>query len=173
MVIHKQSAYFCVLTIQKVIMGDNTISRNIRKFREKLKMTQPELASLVGVCPNTISNYETGRTNVKLKDIPKLAQALKVSENDILPGYYAPVAMEDPQEEYETAPEKKVSELQDEVEDAKNVMGSLLKVITERDDEIKRLKETIADQNDKITKLEAQAALREKRNEFGAEPEND
>lgn len=58
------------------------IGKRIRKIRKSLSMTQPELASALGVSQGTISNIERGiRANIPLS---KLLQALGVSLKEIV-----------------------------------------------------------------------------------------
>ncbi len=52
------------------------IGRMIRSRRESIAMTVAELAKAVGVSRNTITNYETGKTNPKTNELSKIASAL-------------------------------------------------------------------------------------------------
>jgi phage repressor protein C with HTH and peptisase S24 domain len=54
------------------------IGENIKKIRESKNITQPHLASLVGVDPNTVWRWENKKTS-PLRSIKKIAMALDVS----------------------------------------------------------------------------------------------
>ena len=49
---------------------------NIKKYRELRGMTQDELSRLVGVDRVTIANWEAGRTEPKMSQVLRLAEAL-------------------------------------------------------------------------------------------------
>jgi transcriptional regulator with XRE-family HTH domain len=54
------------------------IGTQIRLAREKLGMTQDELAERLGKTRNAISSYETGTRTIRVTELPELAEALKV-----------------------------------------------------------------------------------------------
>lgn len=56
-----------------------TFSDKIKRSREVAKLTQVELAELVGVSQRTIASYETGGARARRSTTEKLARALKVS----------------------------------------------------------------------------------------------
>jgi transcriptional regulator with XRE-family HTH domain len=51
----------------------------IRKFRQNRDLTQPQLAKLLGVQKNYISNWESGRARPDINIIPKLCAALDIT----------------------------------------------------------------------------------------------
>ncbi len=55
-----------------------TISENIRFFRKKRKLSQRELAELLGVSYKTVSKWETGVGLPDIQIIVPLSQALGV-----------------------------------------------------------------------------------------------
>ncbi len=56
----------------------------LRFFRQQRGLDQRTLAAMVGVHGNTISNYESGKTYPKRRDLyVKLAQALEVLPSDL------------------------------------------------------------------------------------------
>lgn len=59
-----------------------TIAENVKRLREDLRMTQPELAKKAGVSQQLISQIEKGE-NDTTKKLPALARALGVSVTDI------------------------------------------------------------------------------------------
>lgn len=64
------------------IKGDervNTAGENIRIARERKKLSQVELAKLIGVSNDTVSRWETGKRQPRLQDLNRLAEILEVS----------------------------------------------------------------------------------------------
>jgi transcriptional regulator with XRE-family HTH domain len=61
------------------ILGDN-----IRKFRLKKGLTQQQLAELIGVKHNSISDWEKGNIKPNPVKVELLMGALEVSANDLL-----------------------------------------------------------------------------------------
>lgn len=51
----------------------------IRQYRIRLKMSQEELASLIGVSRNTVASWETSHSRPDLDTVPVLCKALKIS----------------------------------------------------------------------------------------------
>jgi transcriptional regulator with XRE-family HTH domain len=56
-----------------------TFGAAVRARRLKLSLTQEKLAELTGLDPTYISGIERGRRNPSLKNILKIARALKTS----------------------------------------------------------------------------------------------
>lgn len=58
--------------------GKMSVGKNIKKYRKEKKMTQKELATLVGVNEVTIRSYEAEKYRPKIETIQKIAKALDV-----------------------------------------------------------------------------------------------
>ncbi|KKT85746.1 MAG: Helix-turn-helix domain protein, partial [Parcubacteria group bacterium GW2011_GWD1_44_9] len=58
--------------------------KKVKEIRLRKKMSQGDLAKILGVHPTYISGIERGVRNMALKNIEKLANALGVSVNDLL-----------------------------------------------------------------------------------------
>jgi len=56
-----------------------TFGAAVRARRQKVSLTQERLAELTGLDPTYISGIERGRRNPSLKNIVKIARALKTS----------------------------------------------------------------------------------------------
>jgi transcriptional regulator with XRE-family HTH domain len=52
--------------------------KRIREARERLEMTQEDLAEVLGKAQNAISSYENGTRAIRISELPDLAQALDV-----------------------------------------------------------------------------------------------
>lgn len=63
-----------------------TIGANIKQIRLQKNMTQEELASVLFITRQTLSNYETGRSNPDLDMLQKIAAALDVDLTCLLYG---------------------------------------------------------------------------------------
>lgn len=62
----------------------NKFAKRVKEIRLRKKMSQGDLAKVLGVHPTYISGIERGVRNMALKNIEKLANALGVSVNDLL-----------------------------------------------------------------------------------------
>ena len=76
-------------TVKKINQkGDNNISIgiNLKKYREKANLTQNELAKLIGVQCQTVWRWEHEEREPSLDLLKKLANALNVTEDELLNG---------------------------------------------------------------------------------------
>lgn len=69
----------------------NEIGKNIRFLREQRKLSQDQLAEVLHVTRQTVSNYETGRSRPDVEMLTVLAAALDADVKEIL---YAPADRE-------------------------------------------------------------------------------
>jgi transcriptional regulator with XRE-family HTH domain len=60
-----------------------TVSKNLKKLRKDLKLTQEQFAKKIGVTKTSISNYEKGRNLFPLEKLPAVIKALDCSVNDL------------------------------------------------------------------------------------------
>jgi transcriptional regulator with XRE-family HTH domain len=59
-------------------LNPKQLGHRIHKARERLKLSQEELAELIGKDQRSISEYENGGRRLAVTDLPRLAQALQV-----------------------------------------------------------------------------------------------
>lgn len=59
------------------------IGQRIRHFRRLKKMTQFTLAEMLGKTKATIINWERGYFNILARDIPKVAECIGCTINDL------------------------------------------------------------------------------------------
>jgi transcriptional regulator with XRE-family HTH domain len=59
-------------------------AKKLREIRLKKKLSQGDVAKILGVHRTYISGLERGRRNPSLATIQKLAKALKISPKDLL-----------------------------------------------------------------------------------------
>lgn len=62
-----------------------TIGTNIKLFRKERGLTQKQLADMLGVAPNTITQYELGVSQPKIEQLQKIAEALHISVLSLFP----------------------------------------------------------------------------------------
>ena len=60
------------------------LGQNMKRIRTKKNMSQGDIARALGVDRGYISNIESGKKNLTLATIQKLADALKVSADELL-----------------------------------------------------------------------------------------
>jgi transcriptional regulator with XRE-family HTH domain len=63
-----------------------TFGNAVRERRHKLDFTQEKLAELTGLDPTYISGIERGRRNPSLKNIVKIAHAMKTTVSKLAQG---------------------------------------------------------------------------------------
>lgn len=56
----------------------------LRAARHSAALSQPELASIMGVAAMTISSWETGRSDIKSRDLRLFAETCRVEPADLL-----------------------------------------------------------------------------------------
>ena len=61
----------------------NIFGSYLKKLRAQAGLSQDKLAEKMGVSKNTIQNWESGKTNIKIKNITKLSRILNVPESEI------------------------------------------------------------------------------------------
>ena len=66
------------------------IAKNIRRLRTAQNMTQDQLAERLHVTRQTVSNYETGKSQPDIDTIVRLAEALQTDPNTLLYGIPTP-----------------------------------------------------------------------------------
>ena len=60
------------------------LGEKIKKYREEKKLTQVEVAEVLGVKPATISKYESGTLEPNIESLKKLAELFEVSVDELL-----------------------------------------------------------------------------------------
>jgi transcriptional regulator with XRE-family HTH domain len=61
------------------------IGQKLKNKRKNLKMTQKDLASMVGVTFQQLQKYESGQTNISISMLIKLCESLSVTVNYFFP----------------------------------------------------------------------------------------
>ena len=55
------------------------LGENLKKIRQEHKLTQVELANMLGISQKSYSHWETGKNEASLENLIKLADLLEVS----------------------------------------------------------------------------------------------
>ncbi len=76
-------------------MNPKQVGEFIQSLRKQKKLTQNELSEIIGVTDKAVSRWETGEGFPEITILPKLAQVLGVSVDEILNGGYAKVQVKD------------------------------------------------------------------------------
>lgn len=66
------------------------LGKRIRMARQRRRLSQPKLAEILRVSPQAVSQWETGKTGPERNMIPKIAHALKVTEDWLFHGGLLP-----------------------------------------------------------------------------------
>jgi len=69
---------------KRAIRNSGQYADSIRKHRLKAGLTQPQLAEMIGVTKNAISNWEAGLSRPDIDKLPQLCDALNVSADELL-----------------------------------------------------------------------------------------
>jgi transcriptional regulator with XRE-family HTH domain len=72
--------------VLKEAMDMPAINENLKLLRNAKGMTQEEVANLISVTRQTISSYESGRTQPNLETLKRLAEVYQADLNDVLYG---------------------------------------------------------------------------------------
>lgn len=57
-------------------------TKKLRQLREKAKMTQADLAEILGISQMAVSKWELGQSSPRLSLLPRLAKILRCNVND-------------------------------------------------------------------------------------------
>jgi len=60
------------------------LGEKIKLYRENKKMTQNEIADILGVKPATVSKYESGILEPNVESLKKLAETFEISVDELL-----------------------------------------------------------------------------------------
>src|SRR5690606_13672993 len=69
-------------------MNPKQVGEFIQNLRKQKKLTQNELSEIIGVTDQAVSRWETGEGFPEITILPKLAQILSVSGDEILKGSF-------------------------------------------------------------------------------------
>lgn len=120
-------------------MDNRSIKTNILNFRKQRKMTQEEVAELLGISATAYRDLEKGNTSILNQNIAKLAKLLNISTEELVLGY-TPAQIQD------TTVEELKEEYGNKLENLNNRIIQLEKLVQSQS-------ETIDSKNEIITML--------------------
>lgn len=121
-------------------MDNTSIKENIRKIRKQRKMTQEDMAHLLGISITAYRDLERGNTSIMNAHVLKIAELLETSTEEVVLGY-RPVQM----------PGKRLEEMQAEYSDKINALETEIEYLRKL---VKSLEETLAAKNQVIEMLQ-------------------
>lgn len=106
-------------------MDNTSIKENIRKIRKQRKMTQEDMAHLLGISVTAYRDLERGNTSIMNAHLLKIAELLETSTEELVLGY-RPVQMPGKKlEEMKAEYSEKIVALETEIDYLRKLVKSL------------------------------------------------
>ena len=106
-------------------MDNTSIKENIRKIRKERKMTQEEMADMLGISITAYRDLERGSTSIMNGNVLRMAELLQTSTEELVLGY-RPIQMPGKKlEEIQAEYSERIDELEKENEFLKKLVKSL------------------------------------------------
>ena len=127
-------------------MDNNSIKDNVCKFRKQRKMTQEEMADLLGISITAYRELEKGSTSMMNQHILKMARITNTPTEEIVLGYMPaqidnPVKLRDLQAEYE----EKIKERDRRIAELEKMVSYLEETIATKNEIITMLKKSFGE----------------------------
>ena len=120
-------------------MDNTSIKENIRKFRKERKMTQEEMAHLLGISVTAYRDLERGNTSIMNAHVLRIAELLETSTEELVLGY-RPVQMPGKKlEEVQTEYSEKIATLETEIEYLRKLVKTLEEAVSAKNQVIEML----------------------------------
>ena len=120
-------------------MDNTSIKENIRKFRKGRKMTQEEMAHLLGISVTAYRDLERGNTSIMNAHVLRIAELLETSTEELVLGY-RPVQMPGKKlEEMQTEYSEKIAALETEIEYLRKLVKTLEEAVAAKNQVIEML----------------------------------
>lgn len=120
-------------------MDNTSIKENIRKFRKERKMTQEEMAHLLGISVTAYRDLERGNTSIMNAHVLRIAKLLETSTEELVLGY-RPVQMPGKKlEEMQTEYSEKITALETEIEYLRKLVKTLEEAVAAKNQVIEML----------------------------------
>jgi transcriptional regulator with XRE-family HTH domain len=83
-VFYLKKLYNCIAEVVNMAESYKAFVDNLRRITKEKKISQVELADLIGISKSTLGHYFTGNTSPSLEILVKIADALNVSCDELL-----------------------------------------------------------------------------------------
>ena len=121
-------------------MDNTSIKENIRKIRKERKLTQEDMAHLLGISVTAYRDLERGNTSIMNAHVLRIAELLETSTEEVVLGY-RPVQV----------PGKRLEEMQAEYSDKIDALETEIEYLRKL---VKSLEEALAAKNQVIEMLQ-------------------
>lgn len=121
-------------------MDNTSIKENIRKIRKERKLTQEDMAHLLGISVTAYRDLERGNTSIMNAHVLRIAELLETSTEEVVLGY-RPVQV----------PGKRLEEIQAEYSDKIDALETEIEYLRKL---VKSLEEALAAKNQVIEMLQ-------------------
>ena len=123
-------------------MDNTSIKENIRKIRKERKMTQEEMADMLGISITAYRDLERGSTSIMNGNVLRMAELLQTSTEELVLGY-RPIQMPGKKlEEIQAEYSERIDELEKENEFLKKLVKSLEETIATKTQIIEMLQKS-------------------------------
>ena len=120
-------------------MDNTSIKENIRKFRKERKMTQEEMAHLLGISVTAYRDLERGNTSIMNAHVLRIAELLETSTEELVLGYRPAQMPGKKLEEVQTEYSEKIATLETEIEYLRKLVKTLEEAVAAKNQVIEML----------------------------------
>ena len=127
-------------------MDNNSIKDNVCKFRKQRKMTQEEMADLLGISITAYRELEKGSTSMMNQHILKMARITNTPTEEIVLGYM-PAQIDNPGKlrDLQAAYEEKIKERDRRIAELEKMVSYLEETIATKNEIITMLKKSFGE----------------------------
>lgn len=129
-------------------MNNDTVKKNLENIRLNRKLSQEEMANVLGVARNTYRNIEKGRTKLISDTVMKVAEWAEITPEEVVLGY-VPIddkdsVLKETRERLNERIRVLTEEYEAKLERQRTEIDLLRELIKEKDDNIRTLKSWVA-----------------------------
>ena len=123
-------------------MDNNSIKKNIKRFRESKGLTQEYMADTMGISLTAYRDFEKGSTSIVNRNVYKVAEITGISIEELVLGY-RPEQSDGSIDDVRTEYGNKVEALLTRISDLEKIVASLEAAIESKNEIIAMLKKNI------------------------------
>lgn len=127
-------------------MDNKSIKTNIFNFRKKKRMTQGQVAEMLGISPTAYRELEKGDTTIVNPKIVKMAEILDTSTEELVLGYLPSQTQDKKVEDLRQEYGVRVESLQNKIEQLEKLVQSQAETIESKNEIIIMLKKMLGEQ---------------------------